>query len=193
MPIDQLNLAKLTVLCPIPTSFFNLILPSGPTVKNLIAFKQLPPVTDKHVTVSFGGCTTLLTEKNVQILQMMHVPPVRQLNELLENAIHAYNNSNHALQYLRPTSSPITGNPALVSLPLWIILWWCYIGDIIDGQKSWSHAIQFLEKQKDQLALHTMSQVLTIHWNAKIPSSLGGGNSNGVVTITSLAHDCSEK
>lgn len=32
-----------------------------------------------------------------------------------------------------------------------------------------------------------------IHWNAKIPSSLGGGNSNGVVTMTSLAHYCSEK
>ncbi len=38
-----------------------------------------------------------------------------------------------------------------------------------------------------------MSRVLTIHWNAKIPSSLGGGNSNGVVTMTSLAHYCSEK
>ncbi|PBK86246.1 hypothetical protein ARMGADRAFT_1035699 [Armillaria gallica] len=68
MPIDQLNLTKLTVLCPIPSSFSNFILPSIPTVKDLFTFKQLPLVTDKHVLVSFGGHTTLLTEKNAQIL-----------------------------------------------------------------------------------------------------------------------------
>ncbi len=68
-----------------------------------------------------------------------------------------------------------------------------YIRDIINGQKLWSCAVLFLEKQKDPLARHALSRVLTIHWNAKIPSSLGGGNSNGVVTMTSLAHYCSEK
>ncbi len=179
-------------LCPIPIVFHPLILPSGPTVNDVLQFRGLPPITHETIPLSFGNSTSVLTEHNFHILRAMRVPPVKQLNELLHIATDAHKRGCSTVQYSNPSGA---ATPGSLAFPFWIILWWCRIHAISEAQMSWNEALGFLDqlKRKEALAQELIARILVLHWNMEVPSSLGGNSTTSMMTMTTLAHYCGQK
>ncbi|PBK90309.1 hypothetical protein ARMGADRAFT_1083165 [Armillaria gallica] len=195
MPLSKEDFNTLTTLCPIPQTFSEIILPAGNSVNHVLQFTGLPPFTNETIPLTFGNQASFLTEHNTQILRAMRVPPIRQLNDLLEGGIDAFRKGSSTVQYPSPTPGSVPGAVGHISFPLWIILWWCEIQEISEAKSSWTDAFAFLDglSQKYPLVQKLNTQIHTLPWNTELPSALGGNTMTSAMTTTTLAYYCSRK
>ncbi len=171
---------------PIPAPFISLLLPAGPTIKHLIDFNTLPPLSDHDMPVVLGKCASIITEMHAFILRTLLVPPLPQLRQLLQE-IKSHSEWT-SFTYPLPASSQ--SNQPSLTLPCWVMVWWCHIHSIILSKTAWTNGVQFIEQQMDLIeSTHLVQRTHVLHWFTSMPVYLGDSRH----TLTDLAGFCGTK